>query len=270
MASLVPSMLWISLAVIGLVVVVWRVAARREMKERTKVENRWRWTPPIASGARLILWGAEVAEAIARKVLHRKPTRQLPTEIASEILTGTGFAIRHLPFMDSQFDFGDCRHRRFRRVGVTAPEVLAIADKIRSDELQSRRIHDLALENVRRLSEGGDGRFAHGMTCPLRTDAGGCLAGSLCPLQCRAHCDLTDTVDPEHVKTLESVSRDVGFGVEVGLSRALVSAGLDGHVYELNSALAAALEHPDASERWARGESVLDKCMPEDYTAYLE
>jgi hypothetical protein len=44
--------------------------------------------------------------------------------------------------------------------------------------------------------------------------------------------------------------------MEIGVTRALKSAGLDANIYELNSALAAALETPDAAERWARGEQV--------------
>jgi hypothetical protein len=48
----------------------------------------------------------------------------------------------------------------------------------------------------------------------------------------------------------------VAEGIETGVTRALKSAGLDADVYELNSALATALEKPDAAERWAKGEKV--------------
>ena len=48
----------------------------------------------------------------------------------------------------------------------------------------------------------------------------------------------------------------VAQGIELGLRRALKSSGLDANIYELNSALATALETPDAAERWAKGEEL--------------
>ena len=45
------------------------------------------------------------------------------------------------------------------------------------------------------------------------------------------------------------------------MTRALKSAGLDANIYELNSAVATALEIPDAAERWARGEDVFRKTL---------
>ena len=48
----------------------------------------------------------------------------------------------------------------------------------------------------------------------------------------------------------------VAQGIELGVTRALTSAGLDAKIYELNSALATALATPDASERWAKGENL--------------
>jgi hypothetical protein len=47
-----------------------------------------------------------------------------------------------------------------------------------------------------------------------------------------------------------------------GLTTGLESAGLDGQVYELNSALSAALTTPDAAGRFARGEPVFTGCHP--------
>jgi hypothetical protein len=45
-------------------------------------------------------------------------------------------------------------------------------------------------------------------------------------------------------------------GIEIGVTRALKAAGSSANVYELNSALATALETPDAAERWAARENV--------------
>jgi hypothetical protein len=49
-------------------------------------------------------------------------------------------------------------------------------------------------------------------------------------------------------------------GAETGLAEALVSAGRDGNVYELNSALATALNTPNAAARWASGEEIFAGC----------
>ena len=51
-------------------------------------------------------------------------------------------------------------------------------------------------------------------------------------------------------------------GIEIGMIRALKSAGLDSNLYELNSALVTALENPDAEERWARGENLFHDPLP--------
>ncbi len=54
----------------------------------------------------------------------------------------------------------------------------------------------------------------------------------------------------------------VAQGIEMGLTRALKSAGLDANIYEINSALATALGSPDAAERWANGERVFHTPSP--------
>ena len=54
----------------------------------------------------------------------------------------------------------------------------------------------------------------------------------------------------------------VAQGIEIGLTQALKSAALDANVYELNSALATALETSNAAERWANGENVFHTPLP--------
>jgi hypothetical protein len=66
-----------------------------------------------------------------------------------------------------------------------------------------------------------------------------------------------------------SHARLVAEGVEEGIVRALEEAGLDGKVYELNSALAVALDMPDVAERWAAGEDVFATCLPSPESALL-
>ncbi len=57
-------------------------------------------------------------------------------------------------------------------------------------------------------------------------------------------------------------ARVVAEGVEEGLVRALDMAGIDGNVYELNSAVAAALRTPEAARRWLDGEAGFADCQP--------
>lgn len=54
----------------------------------------------------------------------------------------------------------------------------------------------------------------------------------------------------------------VAEGIEQGWQRAMHEAGLDGSLYELNSALAVALRTPDAEARWLDGEDVFAVCEP--------
>ena len=56
-----------------------------------------------------------------------------------------------------------------------------------------------------------------------------------------------------HMQTIEQ-------GVKESLVQELAAAGLDGNVYELNSALVVALDAPNAAERWANGEEVFASC----------
>ena len=50
----------------------------------------------------------------------------------------------------------------------------------------------------------------------------------------------------------------------VGLASALGEAHYERHIYELNGALAAALEDPDASQHWGKGEAVFAGCATID------
>ncbi len=57
-----------------------------------------------------------------------------------------------------------------------------------------------------------------------------------------------------------ALARQVGEGMLAELSGALGRAQLDPRVYELNSALAVALDAPFASRRWASGEPIFAGC----------
>lgn len=67
---------------------------------------------------------------------------------------------------------------------------------------------------------------------------------------------------PADAQDAKAHEQTVAQGIEMGMTRALKSAGLDSSLYEFNSALATALETPDAAERWARGERVFHDPLP--------
>ena len=81
-------------------------------------------------------------------------------------------------------------------------------------------------------------------------------------MRCRGWC-LTSGEDGDRCLTGDACdvhAKAVTSGAEDGLCQGLESAGLDGNVYELNSALVAALDTPVGAERWAEGEGVFEQC----------
>lgn len=154
------------------------------------------------------------------------------------------------------------------RVGVTAPEALAIAAHIRKNKsrAEQKRIYELAVENAKKIASRPSGDpTPH--PCALQGSNHVCCTFALRPLRCRplhAASIIKETGqrtvplprpqpgDPDARRHEEIVAQ----GIEDGMTRALKSAGLDANIYELNSAVATALEIPDAADRWARGDDV--------------
>lgn len=237
----------------------------QEGPPRRAYHDYWRrWRPPIASGPQLMRWGTKVSESVTKKLLSQRRTKTTPTRLALELMTGTTFAMRHVPHLNTETNDDQCPDYSCGRIGITAPEVLAIADQIRSDPAEAKRIREIAITNMRRLAEHVSDESDVPLVCPLRTNEGTCAAYALRPIHCRGICRPAAAVSPQDARILEDLARDLGQGVEMGLSNGLEAAGLDGHVYELNSALAVALDNPDASQRWAQGEDVLASCTRYD------
>ena len=156
-------------------------------------------------------------------------------------------------------------------VGVTAPEALAIAAYLRQNRPQAeqQRILNLAVENTRkiasRLRVEGD---MPPLPCPLHGQNDVCCVYANRPLRCRPlhaiviakdlHCKSNQLETPNENEHEQTVAQ----GIEIGLTRAMKSAGLDADIYELNRALATALESHNAAERWANGEKVFDAPLP--------
>jgi hypothetical protein len=154
-------------------------------------------------------------------------------------------------------------------VGVSAPEALAIAAYIRKhlSRAEQQRIYETAVRNATRIASSAKSDEALSpLPCALQGKDHVCCVYASRPLRCRplhaiaiakesAGADAPSAA-AEPQATPASYEATVVQGMEMGVARALKAAGLEANVYELNSAVAAALGTSDAAERWARGESV--------------
>ncbi|MSU64100.1 MAG: hypothetical protein EXS31_17185 [Pedosphaera sp.] len=161
-------------------------------------------------------------------------------------------------------------------VGVTAPEALSIAACLRKNRsrAEQQRIYELAVENAKKVAARVPGESDGApLPCALHGHDHVCCAYGSRPLHCRPLHAISiakaiggNNVPPSGSETATpdelGHERTVSEGIEMGLTRALESAGLDAKIYELNNALATALETPDAAERWAKGENVFHNPLP--------
>lgn len=158
------------------------------------------------------------------------------------------------------------------KVTASPVEVLALADHLRRS-LSPERLRTLE----RRLDETD--RRTHGLTtderasaripCPLLDEAGLCGGYEARPLRCRG----ANSSDREACRSaFTEPERDLGIPLYVpqmaladslstGLATGAFTAGLDGSLLELVAGLRAALDHPDATSRWLRGEPVFRKAI---------
>ena len=208
-------------------------------------------------------WAAATARTTTVDFLHRKRTAKTAAELSSELHVGVTAAIDQEYCPEHQVG---CPAFCHAKIAVTPPEVLGIADYLRKnrplDEL--RRVKDRAAANCRQLA--ATDRPQHGgedVRCPLMDGRDACCAFPARPIRCRGR-DVSSSsifdqkpIDPHEY---ESRGHVVLQGAESGFCSGLKASGLDGNLYELNSALFAALEVPDAAERWANGDSVFQNC----------
>lgn len=212
---------------------------------------------PLMQGADLRNWAKAFARRLADLHLTGKRGGRLPLELAAEVerstsnlisrsLTGREEDRRRLPC--------PCRHDL---IGITAPEALNMADQLRRtrDATHIEHVRQLARHNVQRLADPVQGGVKLGTVCPLWSAHGGCDTFESRPLYCRSRCDGCDGGCDD-----VAFAQTVGEGVAAGLAESLDQAQLDGRRFELNGALLAALDTPQASERWASGEGVFVGC----------
>lgn len=230
------------------------------------------WLPPFLGGKALRDWAATTAEQFAQKRLAGKRTWDTAGLLAKEMEEAAMHAM--LPLLEAR-DLDRivaCPEAGQGRIGVTAPEAIAIADHIRKNKsrAEQKRIYELAVENAKKSASRTSGDpTPH--PCALQGPDHVCCTFALRPLRCRPlHAiaiakEASQSTAPPHP---QSGAPDeprheeiVAQGIEAGMTQALKSAGLDANIYEINSAVATALEIPDAAERWARGEDVFGKTL---------
>lgn len=236
------------------------------------------WRPPLLTGRSLMDWMTDTADTLTASRLRRKRHPATAVELAALVETGASIAIEQSWQKSNPKARLGCPAYAHARIGVTPPEAIRIAEYIRTYLPQeSGQIHDRARENlVQAPGTAAEAKLSPSNRCPLMAGDNACLAYAVRPLRCRGAslpsgeastcggCCGTCSGNAESVDAyeLESRAQLVTQGVEEGFSRALKSKGLDGNLYELNSALVTALENPNAAERWIHHDSVFANCQP--------
>jgi hypothetical protein len=256
--------------IVAIAVVVWAVleVAFRPAGTAAPRHEPVAWRPPIIAGQELFAWAARIARTLTLQRLSEPRNQRTARAIVEAVGLGASQAIAlakdELPVAhdaprDSACPSPTCGHRM---ITATAAEVLAIADAVREQgHRPTQRIRRRAEDNARRTAALDPPEYlAAEIICPLMTSDGRCSTYDVRPLECRAWCKLCDSDGSKCMLTGEANAFTISQGVKSGLATSLGDAGLDGHVYELSSALAAALATPDASLQWAVGEPVFAGC----------
>jgi len=272
-------MVGLVLALITVVVVVLGVAAiimffdltfgdgERIVEDREQAERRWR--PPYVRGAELMSWTRSMTARIVGMVLRDGADATTPKKLAVKLNDGASRAMLPLASrLDSDREVA-CPETGQGVIGVSVPEAIELADYLRRSLPKSEvlRVHQRSRENADLIAQDPSLRGS-GSPCSLQGGDCVCRAYPARPFGCRP----LHAVTIAHELGLDAVPDDgepadwatyadaIGQGIAEGLARGLESAGLDGKIYELHSALVTALDNPDAAERWAKGEDVFGHC----------
>jgi hypothetical protein len=146
-------------------------------------------------------------------------------------------------------------------VGVCVPEVFRVADAMRADAAKAARVRAAAAASAPIPQTA---RETDRVVCPILEDKA-CSVYAPRPLVCRA---VLSASLPACLRIFEDNSgemvpfagntTDIRAYVVIMLQAALRLAGLPWMHYEMNQALAVALDHADAEERWLAGEPLFD------------
>jgi hypothetical protein len=146
-------------------------------------------------------------------------------------------------------------------VSVTIPEIFRVADAVRGKAEKTARVRQAAADSAV-IPEAE--REVRRVVCPILEDKA-CSEYLPRPLVCRAV--LSTSLDTclrifEHnsgeMVPFAGNTVDIRGYVVVMMQAALRLAGLPHLHYEMNQALATALDHPDAEARWLAGERLFD------------
>lgn len=240
---------------------------RRAVAEKVAESRRWR--PPYVSGRELYTWARSIAADIVGDVVHAVPDSAAPAVLTSRLNQGAANAM--LPGMEARDTLRTvpCPREGQGIIGVSAPEALRLAEYLRQrlSAPDLRRLSERSQRSAESLSPGSTADPTSD-ACALQGDGCLCVAYPDRPLACRplhaaiiAHeLDLDLIGSDDSSSPLEDHMEIVGLGMAEGLAEGLERVGLDANRYELHSALALAIDRPDAAERWAAGEDVFGGC----------
>jgi len=159
-------------------------------------------------------------------------------------------------------------------VDVTPLEALVLAESIResfSPDEQTELRQRLRKNTLRARRELARAGHAPRLKCAMLDQRGQCRAYAARPLVCagifslsRKACLNAPPGGGAASIPLDRPAKVFAMGTSGALQRTLVGAGLDGNLYELNSALLRALTLPDAFEKWLSREDVFAGCICTD------
>jgi hypothetical protein len=152
------------------------------------------------------------------------------------------------------------------KVIATPVEVLALAAELRrtlSADALAAVIERVQRADVERHGLDTDARARMKAPCPLLEDHR-CVGYAARPLHCMGACSMSraqcerafespDQDIPVPIWAPQNIAADT---IAAGLSRAIMGTKLDGTMLELVAGLRVALEHPDAEDRWRKGEPI--------------
>ncbi len=149
------------------------------------------------------------------------------------------------------------------KINVSAPEALAIAERLKSTKSELMPAVHAAAERRRNMNT--DQYFMAGDPCPFLGSSNECTIYDVRPMACRRHCCLDASECERAVKnpklklpvSQHAPANAVGAVSGFALSAALEDANLDFRMFELASAVSVALRD-DAAKRWASGELIFE------------
>lgn len=205
-----------------------------------------------------------MAETVVASVLRRNDDTSVASGLVAELDRGGSRAMLPTVSPMTASKKIPCPDQGQGKVLVTPPEAIAIAEDIRRrlSRRGAERVRDRSAKSAELIAE--DGADPESLPCALQGDDGVCRSYEVRPIGCRAlpaaviasTVGLDGLATEDGAPTWEGHAEEVSRGLTEGLSRGLEGAGLDGDRYELNAALVAALDTPDAAARWARGEDI--------------